>query len=139
MIYLSVSRVVVKTFISHLVSRYTAEATHTWSANVVKICNFCNGETQAELQTFANGTKHMRITCVACKRFNGFAPQEHPDISKFVMPIGKYKNKTLSDIDMVDPDYLRWAAENMEGNLSRRIESFFEVKYQERKPSDLIW
>src|SRR5262245_45703495 len=40
-------------------------------------CPRCRGTTfRHEWQTFCNGTKHVRRTCLGCGAFMGYAPQE---------------------------------------------------------------
>jgi hypothetical protein len=37
----------------------------------------------------------------------------------FQMPYGKYMNTTLGELARVDPGYLRWVAETIDGNPGR--------------------
>jgi len=89
-------------------------------------CKYCNGELKIEEQIFSNGVKHLKQTCITCGKHNGYAPQD-TDFNKFTMPLGKYKGKRLDEIKMQDPDYLRWAAENMHASLQRKIEKYLEL------------
>ena len=39
--------------------------------------------------------------------------EEIPDINTYIIPFGKYKGKTLSEIKKIDSGYISWAKENM--------------------------
>lgn len=54
---------------------------------------------------------HVALFCHKCG-FIKFIPQPWQN---FVMPIGKYKGKTLLEIKAVDKGYLQWAVDNMSG------------------------
>jgi len=54
---------------------------------------------------------HLGEYCSECNRCIQWVPQT---LSEFIWPIGsKHKGDTLSKIAETDPDYLRWAAENL--------------------------
>lgn len=65
------------------------------------------------------GTKVIRAFCQtpSCKNEDNLNHAEPPD--HFVMPFGKYKGETISDIIETDPGYAEWAADNMENDKIR--------------------
>jgi hypothetical protein len=88
-------------------------------------CKYCGGETTEELQLFANGTKHIKIICVECGRFQQF--KQRVDDSDFVMPFGKYKGKTISEIIKDDRQYAIWVSEKVKSNnVKRRFKAILE-------------
>lgn len=93
-------------------------------------CKFCNSKKIAlNEKTFSNGTIHLEMKCEDCNKHNGYAPQ-NIEPNKFTMPFGKFKGKTFVEIDMEDPDYVRWIAENIGGSCSKRAESYLEQKHR---------
>lgn len=53
------------------------------------------------------------------------APMTYERSRGYVMPIGKYRGKTIAEIgDEMDPSYLQWAANNMPKSIARAIERF---------------
>lgn len=79
-------------------------------------------------QIFKDGTRHIRVDCYDCGNFVKFEPtiKSDKEMAVWVMPIGKYKGKGLNDIAATDPDYLRWASENLSGNVQRRVKEFLD-------------
>lgn len=66
--------------------------------------NCCsNKELVEKLQTFKNGTNHLRRYCKNCNKFFGFIQQELKD--DYILHFGKYKGKKLNE---VDDSYLEW-------------------------------
>ena len=78
------------------------------------ICNRCGSEnTKESEQICRNGAKHIRVECVDCGRFIKFAKQAKTiENNKFLMPFGKHKGKSISEIATIDKDYAIWAANN---------------------------
>lgn len=51
-------------------------------------------------------------------------------IDEWVMPIGKHSGKHLDEIPV---DYLRWASENMKGNIQKRVLQFLRHHINENQ------
>lgn len=66
-----------------------------------KICNCLN--TIDKIQTFKNGTTHIRVECIDCLRFIRYKQKEL--VEDAILHFGKYKGSKIKD---VDKDYLRW-------------------------------
>lgn len=80
----------------------------------------CNHENTTTIdQVFANGTKHVKESCVDCGAFIRWKPQGKP----FVFPFGKYKGKTIAEIaiDKRGIDYLEWAVSNLDQKIASKI------------------
>ena len=71
---------------------------------------------------------HLCEYCGQCGRWLRGLPQ-HRSIEEFVWPVGaKHKGRTLGDIFLHDLPYLKWAANNMQGNLQRKAKEILEQK-----------
>lgn len=44
----------------------------------------------------------------------------------FVMPLGKYKGRTIGQIGLADPAYLEWVAETMDRNVGMAAKTYLE-------------
>ncbi len=75
-------------------------------------CHRCGGETYSEIVL-----PHVKLSCVAC----GYLKFLKQPWANFIMPVGKYRGKTLGEIKKTDIDYLKWAAANMTGSIGNRI------------------
>jgi uncharacterized protein (DUF3820 family) len=87
----------------------------------------CEHKTKNKIsRTFKNGTTHVELRCDDCGVFCGFEAQEKSpeQIAAWIMPFGKYKGKSLSEINQLDSDYLQWCLENMDGKVHSLIEKF---------------
>ena len=71
-------------------------------------------------QTFKNGVVHVRVTCIACKSFVRWKPQDRPGGMPFTMPFGKHKGK---QIELIPDSYLDWLMSQafVKGSLKKRI------------------
>lgn len=58
-----------------------------------------------------------------------------PDIKTWTMPCGKYKGLTLSEICDVDPNYLRWIANESDMGKTEPLKTFL-TKLKEKKDED---
>jgi len=90
-------------------------------------CTHCGGQLEETEQIFSNGTKHIKLLCSDCRMWNGYKKQI-VDSTKFEMPFGKHKGKTLGAICEDNPHYLLWAKDNFKGNIKRRIEDVLSKK-----------
>ena|SRR5271157_4428092 len=79
-----------------------------------KPCPRCGQETY-----LCRSGKHIKWSCIACGYIK-FLPQGSAE--DFVMPIGKFKGKKLSEIKQNDLGYLIWARDNMDSkSIIKRI------------------
>jgi len=71
-----------------------------------------------KIQTFKNGTNHLRTECENCKKFLGYKQQ--PISDDYTFPFGKYMGKKISE---VEPNYLLWllAQDWVKNNLKQKI------------------
>ena len=53
--------------------------------------------------------------------FDGYEKKELPKIEDHVLNFGKYKGKTLVEINEIDPGYISWAKENMNREPERTL------------------
>ena len=84
-------------------------------------CNCSEAEKIEKIQTFKNGTKHLRQECKECGKFLGYKQQE---VSlDYVLPYGKFKGSKLEDIPI---DYLRWLY-NDAGTKENLKEAIFKL------------
>lgn len=95
-------------------------------------CVYCGSHTlKTETATFKNGTEHVRLSCGDCTRFLKWAPQEkeYSELKNFILPFGKYRGKTLGQVDEADFEYLEWLGANSNNkNVQKRIKEFIEEK-----------
>lgn len=70
-------------------------------------CNQCGviGEPHTEQIPLAAGGFHLKASCADCGAYIKFLPHSAPSIF-----FGKYKGKTVTEIAVSDPEYLRWLA-----------------------------
>jgi len=95
------------------------------------ICQKCGNETfDFKEQVFKNNITHIKQSCAKCKAFIQYAPQEK-NIEEIKMHFGKFKGKSFREIEAIDPDYLRWAAENLKKNIADKIEKYFQIRADE--------
>ena len=73
------------------------------------------------LETFTkpNGV-HLEERCPTC----GYIRNVRQPIEKYCMPIGKYKGKLLSEIQLTDYQYLEWASANMHNKIGDRVREY---------------
>lgn len=88
------------------------------------ICPNCDNKLEAKFVIFSDGTKHLEVKCTVCEKHFGFKP--HVNSSDFVLPIGRYKGLSISQVAKEDQSYLLWAAREMKSNVGRKIKSFLE-------------
>ncbi len=94
-------------------------------SNFKTVCTNC-GSYDVLVTPFkmSNGALAIKGRCRVCERADRVAHNERP--SEFVMPFGKYKGDTLSQIADDDPDYLQWLldnADNLSSSIREKIES----------------
>ena len=62
---------------------------------------------------------HLRADCKACEKFIQFVPQavnfDRIDWNTEKIPLPKYKDNLYAEVARLDPDYIRWMAENIKG------------------------
>lgn len=85
-----------------------------------KPCPKCQGET-----TIGRNGPHIEWRCPVCGHIK-FLPQA---AENFIMPIGKYKGKLITEIKQIDREYCIWASENLDKNNMR--EKFKQILAQE--------
>lgn len=87
-------------------------------------CKHCQSE---QYKTEMAGP-HLKAVCADCGRYIKFLPQPI-DWATRKIPIGKYKDCLYSYVAEIDPEYLRWQAENLKGrNQEVAEEAIFEFK-----------
>lgn len=78
--------------------------------------------TKETIQTFKNGTKHIRVECDSCGRFLRYKPQ---NIENYKLWFGQYKGQELKDVPL---SYLNWYVQNGSDNkVIKRIKLFLEI------------
>ena len=78
-----------------------------------KLCECTN--IVESIQTFKNGTKHLRLECKDCSKFLGFK-QQPIDPEVYVLHFGKHKGKTLVECPVDYREWLRqqpWIKDNL--------------------------
>lgn len=78
------------------------------------VCPRCEG---LSYRTVPSGP-HIKAICSDCEAFIKFIARDPAD---FIMPFGKYKGVPLSEIE---PGYLEWASDAIEGNVGERIREY---------------
>lgn len=68
-------------------------------------------------KAFKNNTFHIQATCRDCKN-TSFLDQNKTN-DEWVMPFGKYKGYTITEIAEEDARYCQWAAENIDDEKIR--------------------
>lgn len=81
------------------------------------ICKYCGGETEEREKIFiSHGRefKHIGIYCVKkCKGegWQKWKAQQKP-AKDFIMPFGKYKDKSIKEVVKIDKEYAVWMKNN---------------------------
>tara|TARA_Y100000361_G_scaffold152742_1_gene172911 strand:- start:1203 stop:1454 length:252 start_codon:yes stop_codon:yes gene_type:complete len=65
------------------------------------MCDCLN--TRERIQTFKNGTTHIRVECIDCSRFIRYKQKELGEDT--ILHFGKHKGSRVKDIDK---EYLKW-------------------------------
>lgn len=88
-------------------------------------CTHCPAESPEKITEVihSNGTKHLRVECADCGKFLGYKRQ-NIIARNFLMPFGKYKDKTVGWIFENDLNYFNWAKDKLRGAVQDR---FMEV------------
>ena len=68
-------------------------------------CPACGEDTYTEPKE-----NRLGLYCIKCGWIR-WLPQNWSD---FIMPFGKYKGKTISEIKEIDFNYIQWGAENID-------------------------
>ena len=81
---------------------------------------------------YENGNKITERICLKCKtneiiEENGICEEK---ITDFVIPIGRYKGKTIMDVYKKDLSYLRWALNNMDNGIVKDKIKLFMSPYR---------
>lgn len=86
------------------------------------LCPRCKGKTFIE-----KSGKHIKWSCKTCRPSYIKFIRQKPE--NFIMPIGKYKGKSLEEIIQLDSEYIKWAAENINSkSISDRCKEILEKK-----------
>jgi hypothetical protein len=78
-------------------------------------CQRCGSAQTVELpKVFRNGSKHVEVRCEICRAHIKYQkqPMTMERALALVLPVGKYKGKTISEVLKLDKDYLKWIAGN---------------------------
>lgn len=74
-------------------------------------CRYCGSiDIVEEEQIFSDGTRHIRLTCGQCGRFQQY--RKKVNNNEFTMPYGKHKGEKIIDIVHSDRKYAVWISEN---------------------------
>lgn len=89
------------------------------------LCKKCQNNTfNYKPIVFTDNTEHLERRCKKCNAQNGYEKQnkEIKAASHFsVLPFGKYKGQTIRDVAATDPDYARWAGENINNPFGKAL------------------
>jgi hypothetical protein len=98
-------------------------------------CPHC-GSTNLHKFEYGIGPHHSRLGCSDCKRHIRFlpAPWTMKRAKAFVLPFGKYRGRSLGYLagSVQGRDYLRWMAENIEGNAAKAAAVVLGLAPEER-------
>jgi uncharacterized protein (DUF3820 family) len=88
-------------------------------------CHRCGSADVFEIECTV-GPHHKRLVCRRCQKTIRFleAPWTLERAESFVMPFGKNRGRSIGDLakSAQGQDYLRWVAENVNGNASTAAE-----------------
>lgn len=91
------------------------------------ICKVCESDDVTVTPVkFSNDTLHINGKCNKCLTSDKLAQNAAPEL--FVMPFGKYKGSTLSEILNSDENYVKWfiAEEGMSRSIAKKFSSLYE-------------
>jgi len=85
-------------------------------------CLYCK-ELMHDYTTIRTGP-HLKASCNQCGRFLKFIKSKTN--AEFLMPFGKYKGKSISEIIEKHPEYVRWLMQQKEFsvNIKKRFEAY---------------
>jgi len=85
-------------------------------------CRKCGKDNIKVIETIEirdDGSRHIKCTCGECGEYLFY--KQWQDNTAFIMPFGKFKGLTISEIVNQSKHYAEWAAKNMKNNIGRRF------------------
>lgn len=80
---------------------------------------------------FDGGDSAEVVSWIFCERSDVSVPVSEPgslpDINTWIFPYGKYKGKTIPEVNAENPGYIKWAKENMEKEPARSLLQTFAI------------